>query len=342
LTGGLAEAVDRQEFFRNSGLNQIIKEVAGEQGIELANATAAQQVDILQEALKRKVPDSLIQRAQGSVQAQLSAFTDTLFAKRTGIFGVQRDLDKTAPGVQSVYTEFSRTITLFFGDSGTLAETGRLLSKILPPYDIMQDVRSAFQGINTGLESVNEVLRSLNKLFDDIAKSPLGQLVSAIDSKIPKPGDTLFQGSQVVQGNATGGYQIGPSIDLKQAPIVGGFFQATSKFFSDLFGTNAQPRFAGSLSDSFSMPLISAIATERANMPPGAEVVIANSSETVLTPAQMQTLSSAAGKGYEGRGGVTVKNLNIYQQPGEDARSLARRVLEELDLMVSEERSLRI
>lgn len=345
-SGDLASAIKTQEFFRNSGLGTIIKEEAQKRGADLATASAAQQLDILQAALETKIPDSLIAQMQGSVNAQVSSFMDRLFDPFTGAFGVRRDLEQ-AEGEQSVFTEFSRSIELLLGKNGTLAEIGETLDKLLPADDAMADLRSGFKTINQGIDSLNQVLRDLNQLLDDIAKSPLGQLIKAIDEKIPKPGSTLWDSG--IKLGSPGNSIASPAVsvngntgfDLKQLPFIGGAFRGTANFFSDLFGT-ARPQFAGSLEPSYSMPLLSAIATERANMPSGAELVVANSSEAILTPDQILQIASG-GWSQNSSSNLTIEKgaIVIHAAPNMNIADLADAVIDRIDQKVEFERSTR-
>ncbi|MBH8566713.1 hypothetical protein I8748_31955 [Nostoc sp. CENA67] len=78
--------------------------------------------------------------------------------------------------------------------------------------------------------------------------------------------------------------------------------------------------------------LLGALATESRNMPSGASPVIANSSEFILTPAQMQRLmQGSAAVGASAKSTVLAPVINVYGV--NDPVAIARLALEQLEIM---------
>jgi hypothetical protein len=272
VTGNLGKAIDRQEFFKNSGFGDVIKQTAEELGVNLKKATQSQQIDVLQASLQKRVPQELIGRLQtDSIDAQLSSFQDTLFAQRTGIFGIQRDLDIDIEGSQSVFTEVSRTVNLVFGKQGFLAEFSDIFGGI--NFDIMKSLRDAIRGVNVFLENVNTLLNGFNRLRKAVASIPVLPGVNV---------GRATQGATDVIGTGIG-TAIGSPFSFFQGlgTIAGGI----GNTLNSLFGGNS---YSGNLPDSSKVTLASnvsfvdAIKQELANKPPRANLLIANDAEYIF------------------------------------------------------------
>lgn len=76
-----------------------------------------------------------------------------------------------------------------------------------------------------------------------------------------------------------------------------------------------------------------AVARENRAKPPGSSLLIANTSETVLTRQQVAQLRG---------GGITVGSVNVYAAPGQDARSLAHDIMRELDAIYAQYTNTRL
>lgn len=88
--------------------------------------------------------------------------------------------------------------------------------------------------------------------------------------------------------------------------------------------------FAGFLPNTGIGGLLSAVLRESSNMPSGADVTIANSSEAILTAGQQSTLAGAIGGGRSngGAGGGTfAPTINVYGSQGQDVSQLASQVM---------------
>ncbi|MBD2168064.1 hypothetical protein H6G04_27135 [Calothrix membranacea FACHB-236] len=118
-----------------------------------------------------------------------------------------------------------------------------------------------------------------------------------------------------------------------------GFFNAVQQYFTDLIskipGLNQTPNTANSglssgiaagaeaaipnAASGMSNGLLAALVRERRNAPPGSGLVVANTSEAILTRQQQANLLNNFG----GRGGLNIGNITIYTQ-ATDAESIAR------------------
>jgi hypothetical protein len=81
--------------------------------------------------------------------------------------------------------------------------------------------------------------------------------------------------------------------------------------------------------------MLGALATESSQMPSGAFPVIANSSEFILTPAQMgRMMRGSATVGAQSRGNVTISP--VFNISGNDAKAIASIVLAEIELLFNQ------
>ena len=267
ISGDLASAVKRQEFFRNSGFGDVIRQVAIDQGIELAQASQTQQIEIFEEALKRRVGDDLINRAQDeSIEAQMSAFHDRLFAQRTGIFGIQRDLDPNIEGNQSLFSEVAQTINLIFGDNGLFASLGKAFGG--QGIDLLAMIRDGVRFINSILLGINRLLQFLGTVREFIANIPIIPGFLNVGEATNKAFEAIspFALNSETRATQTDDFSISSSNAPTENP------QLAASFLGNI------PRH----SEHNFTSLFSALDTEKRNSPPGSKLLVANDSEFIF------------------------------------------------------------
>jgi hypothetical protein len=295
ITGGLDKALNTQEFFRNSGFAEVIRQTAREEGINLSKASQIQQIDILQKALEKRVPQSLIDRAQNdSVSAQVSSFQDKLFAQRTGIFGIQRDLDLGIEGNQSLFTEIGRTVKLVLGKDGFFDQLAGIFGGI--NFDLLKILRDGLRALNDFLQLLNNLLSGIRQLKNTIASIPIFPGVNL--------GDALNTVKKIDPSAPTNALR-GGLFD-----IVGGAFNGVKNFFG--FGGAS---FTGNLPEkpiTGLMPLSSAVSAENYYKPPSSKLLIANDSEYIFK--DLSSLKSYAKNNLFLSSEQISSNSNDYQK----------------------------
>ena len=283
VTGDLGKAITRQEFFRNSGFAEVIKQVASDRGVDLNKADRRQQVEILEEALKLRVPKELVDRAQNdSITAQQSSLMDKLFSPRIGYFGIQRDTDLDEEGTQSVFSELTRTVKIVLGQGGLFDQIGRTFGFI--DLDIMDGLRRGIQGLNDFLEALSRLLNKFNNLNQTISSIK----VPGTDIQIGGATNTLlsnaFIPNGVLAGNIAGGIK-------NTVQATGNVFSQGFDFVKGLFGfgnsfTGNIPEVTNNYSNQ---SVFDAIATERKHAPANSNLLIANDSEYIFKNQQQLT-----------------------------------------------------
>lgn len=251
-------------------------------------------VELLIQALNDYVSDDMLRDLQGTTRAQWSAFMDRMFDPTIGLFSITRDIDNdVSNGYQTVAAEFGESVRLIFGQDG-------LVDQVVAAFNLID--RDPMVELRNQVIKFNEFLEELTVFFQKLDTARNSNRL--LDQSINFIGDTFTKTpyEQIAQRDQPG-------------------------LLWRLFGAKAQPQFTGSLSGLGntigSMPLLDAIAAEIANKPANSDLVIANTSEVVLTQAQLGQLMS--GRGKRAAGPITI---NIYQQPGQDAHGLAREVME--------------
>lgn len=290
---------------KNPALQQALEDVFKRYKVKNSkNVKADQLPKFIEDILKEAVSDEQIKRQSKTVKAQISSFTDKLFDPVVGLFGLERNLIKDAAGNlkqdTSVFSEISRSVELLIGDNGTLAQISKLLGGSEDP---MLNVYNGLKGFNDWLASVNKMLDQFTASkenvdrFRETAKTPMEALNTTKDMAVnlaaknpigaaraftagvgrltqplfeAKPDQAKQQG-QEPSNNAPKSFNPFSPIDVVK--------NAFPAFF------RAKPSFNGF------MPLGSAIASEVKSKPANAGLLIANTSEVVLTPKQMDALT---------------------------------------------------
>ncbi|MGL5079251.1 MAG: hypothetical protein ACRDBG_25905 [Waterburya sp.] len=331
VSGNLGTAIKRQEFFRNSGLGDIVQQVADESGINLSRASSADQIDVLNKALERRVPKSLVDRLQkDSVEAQLSATYDYFFAPRTGVFGVLRDVDANVEGRQSLFDEFTRSVDLIIGADGFIAELVGIFTDLVPGGDTMKDLRDGLRGFNNVLEWFAGQFREIRDLVKAITDNPL---IKAIDESVPRMNEGIIGiGKNGLESDFLG----------RQKERAGNFFSGIGNWFGSLFGMG-RSGFTGHIPKGYSaasgfMPLHAAISSELANKPRNSNLVIANDTEFIFTQQQMRDLVNVnARPAYAGNSRMIniAEGAIVVNSPNTSPAIVADEVLARLNAMVA-------
>lgn len=339
ITGDLGKAIKTQEFFRNSGFAEVIKQVSKDRGVDLNRANRQEQVAILQEALKLRVPQGLIDRAQNdSITAQQSSFMDRLFASRTGIFGIQRDTDLDTEGTQSVFSELSRTFKLVLGKGGLFDQIGEVFGFI--DVDVMDGLRRGIQAANDFLELIIKLLNKFNGINQTISSIK----VPGTDIQIGGIANTLLSNAFIPNGVLAGNIGGGIKNTVQGA---GNLFSQGFDFVKGLFGFGNS--FVGNIPDvsnnSSNQSIFAAIANEKAKAPAGSNLLIANDSEYIFKnerqlgdffKSNYQKLSQNSSstttqseqkinKVYFNSGAIQINTLS------QDPEAIARLVIEKID-----------
>lgn len=360
VSGDLYNASTRQEVFRNSGLKANLEQAAKELGINFKKATREQQIDILKRGLQIRVDDTLLARTQSeSIQAQISRVYDSLFGLTKGIFGIERDLDSNTDGVQSVFSEFNNTIKLTIGQGGLFDEIGKSLSEAFPGNDPMVALRDGFTYLNNGIKSTTEMLREINADLVEFKNSDLGKIIKSFIQTLNAVGGVIGNEvkvdiagieskKQVVQDRFTGKSYEAQTVTGVRLPEIPGVFGFLNQFI------NSQQEKTGGLkakpsADGF-MPIANAIQSEINRKPSNSKLLIANTSEAVLTPRQLAAIDSPTSVNTsvsqpvkvvspvvnrtENRPvtkSVTIGSLNFPTVQTNDPRELARIVIAEIN-----------
>jgi len=261
-TGTTAKGLAHLELYQRSpNLRAALEETFQKYGIKnTSELKASDKPQFMLDLFNSAVTDQQVNRLRGTVAAQLSQFSDRLFNPTTGIFGLERgDLDSQKEGSQTVFTELSRSLDLIIGDGGILSNISNLMGLTGDP---MKDLYNGIKGVNDWLESLNNFLK-------EFQKTPLN--VQAARGGAETAG-------KFFRGDLIGGIQSAWKAMVPSSP----------------HSPDAQPKFEGLSRPSAMgfMPLQSAVQAEMRNKPTNARLLIANDSETILTPQQLRSVSS--------------------------------------------------
>lgn len=336
VTGNLGKAITTQEFFRNSGFAEVIKEVAAEKSVNLMTASRQEQVLILEEALKRRVPQSLVDRAQNdSIGAQTSSFGDRLFAARIGYFGIQRDTDLDKEGTQSVFSELTRTVKLILGKGGLFDQIGRTLGFI--DFDLMDGFRRGIELLNNFLMLIVDILDKFNNINQAISsiKIPFTDIEAggAVNTVL----SNAFIPNGVLAGNIAGGIKNTASAVTSG---VGSVFSGGFDFVKNLFGFGNS--FTGNIPDTLTnnthKSIFQAIATEKANAPINSNLVIANDSEYIFKDKQQLSEYTASSNSDRKSSKVYFNQGAIVINSNSNPQAIAQMVIQEIDKLFNYEK----
>lgn len=322
ITGNLNNALTRQEFFRNSGFADVVKQTALENKIDLTKATQLEQIDVLQKALEKRVPQSLVDRAQNdSIDAQVSSFQDKLFSQRVGIFGIQRDLDLNVEGNQSLFTEISRTVKLVLGKDGLFEQLGEIFSGV--DFDLVRILRDGLRSLNDFLETLIKAIKEVNDLKNKVSSTPV--LPGA------NVGDAFNAVSAIKPQSFTDAVSVGIA-----GGVPGLIGAAIVRSVAGFFGGNS---YAGHIPESNSasiLPLSHAINNEILNKPKGSNLLIANDSEYIF-PNQQSVLAYASQKNDTISPVITVSPgaININAQSNHNPSDIANEVIHALNNIIN-------
>lgn len=265
------------------------------------NVKAAQMPQFILDIMNEAVSEEQIRRQSATVKSQFSAFTDKLFDPVDGLFGLERNLIKEANGTlkpdTSVFSEISRSVTLLLGENGTIAQISKLLGGTEDP---MLNVYNALKGFNDWLTSVNKMLdqftSSKERLarFQEMARPGLKSAETTLKAgwlattgRPAEAAKVLFEGGKeaiaaipaaLPQQPQQPGQEPNNNAPKLPKPI-------------DFVLRNAFPSFFAKPSFNGFMPLGSAIAAEVKSKPTNAGLLVANTSEFVLTSRQMNALT---------------------------------------------------
>ena len=221
----------------------------------------------------------------------------------------------------------------------------------LPSIKRLQDEYNVLQGKT---KTAGDTLKTTFDKMPEAMKLGISTAMAKFDPNIIAYAIANKINMSQMQLNLTGGIFQGPGLGgggLGGGGLGGGSFSA--------FGNNplglppaqkpqkAQTRYDGK--SQRAMPLQKAIASEMKHKPPGSDLVIANSSETVIpahrgwskSMGRARAYSAAGGFGMGAAGQVT-NNITINQQPGQDANELAAIVALKIGEAVADARAASI
>jgi hypothetical protein len=327
---------------KNPALRTAIEDTLKEFGVKTTKTLSEdKKADFIKRVFDQAVSAEQIKRLQGTVKAQVSSFTDRLFDPYVGVFGVERDLDLKKERVQSVFSSFSRTTELFLGEGGTLDQIAKIFGGT--DFDVMRELRNAIEGFNGFLAELNNLLRNLNAAKDAISGIPLpggdvGKLSRGLAQFSVNPIGTTFAVTEPINplapiGKGIDNFLYKATLGLFGRPSYAGFMPSNFAGMTIPMARNAAAGF---------MPIVDAISAERRNMPSGAQLLIANSSEAVFNQEQLRSLMGAVARPAANNAGrsLTVGNITIYQQPGQNAAAIVDEFLAILDQRLEIEQNL--
>lgn len=186
LSGDSLKQLRKLEFFEANP--QVMK--ALEQAQELADKplqkmNRGERLQVLLDALDVAMTDDTLKRMTGTLDAQVQTFMSTLFDPTTGIFGFQRDLDRSQKGVQSAFTGIAEAIAALLAPDGLFFAIGDLLGELgFKMGDPMMALRNAglfwaerIQTLADALRGGASVLKKMGRL-DELFSEDLAQWIN--------------------------------------------------------------------------------------------------------------------------------------------------------------------
>jgi hypothetical protein len=319
------------------------------------NLTDKQKPEFFKDLSNAAVSEEQIARLKLTASAQISSVYDQLFDPYEGLFGIERDIDKNkANGVQSVFTQLTRTLDILIGENGIVSNISKLLGGTTDP---MQAIYNGLEGFNNWLTSVNKLLASFTETQQKIDQTR-GYVQPA--ANILTKGFGV--GTDLLTGNVLGAAQ-------KSADLVGETGKALTNseskgnksnvvidsirwllpFNSLSGGIGAKPSYTGHIPKAYNaadgfMPLNRAIAAELQNKPSNSELIIANSSEFVLKPEQLERMvapsintSTQSQTVIQKTLSIATGAINIVANASMDVSGLADAVIARIDERYNQE-----
>jgi hypothetical protein len=137
--GGMSEKELRQlAFFQRNpavlaGLDRTLGTYAkklGKANLKLSELDPASRFKVLVETMEELAGPEQQQRAGKSVKGIFEGLRSSLFDPKTGLFGLERDLDDALDGSQAAYHRYASLIGSIFGSDGVLATFSKPLERM--------------------------------------------------------------------------------------------------------------------------------------------------------------------------------------------------------------------
>lgn len=340
LSGNLKSlsAISQRDAFVDSGYAKALSREVQKSGIDLAKATLEQRIQLDVAAKAALASSDALKEYGATADASVARLKSSVFGNENGLLSFSRSLSDG----KTFLDEFNRSVDILFGDKSILST----LSGVAPSSDVVENLRNTLRKTNDFLSATNSALQTiadipgvkpfvnymssmlqsftgLGLVFNSAAQT-VAELTNYFNNVVNAAKASINIGSKAI--GATASFATNPIGSIVDAGKSFLGIKSTAKYRGDFIsaasGFYASTAFGGALQN------------EIKNKPPQSSLVIANSSEAVLTKSQLQNVRSAnqaIGRASQGNSVSFSVDKVIIQTNTDRPSELADLVIRELD-----------
>ena len=311
-----------RDALNDTGINKVLIPKLEKLGIkEINDSNRTEVLKALKESTAAIYSGDTKREILGTFEGMVKVTQNKLFGE-DGIFSITRVLLPDGSQKDTVFASLTQTFQALFGANGLMAQIGTSMSQLFPNRDPMVELKKAIDDFNIFIQAVTNGVKVVTAKLQEIANSDLFKQFSSATDLLPRNGESILR----VDGNGVSS-DFGSRVAPRIAPAIPSII--TDVLTGGIFG-GLVPKYRGTPNIfSASNGFLGAMRDEVKNKPYGSGLVIANTSETVLTPDQMAALTNRQSSTIVRP--VSFGNIIINALPGMDLNALADLVINRID-----------